>query len=243
MYDAKFVAMLEQLNLFATFTKDEEVKTTINSLAERKLVPPAIIEVEEEEFQSELPISDELTAEQNVPRDADVDALSNEIVPFPNTEPVNNNIETSDITSVEPSPSVAVSQEENLKKRGRKSQKEMSLETGRIDVPKDDVLFSKQYYGIGEVATMFSVNASLLRYWESEFDILKPRKNGKGDRFFRPDDIKNLLLIHHLLRERKYTIEGAKEFLKNGKKAREHFEAIEKLKAIKSFLLELKAGL
>ena len=119
----------------------------------------------------------------------------------------------------------------------------MSLESGRIDVPKDDVLFSKQYYGIGEVATMFSVNASLLRYWESEFDILKPRKNGKGDRFFRLEDIKNLLLIHYLFRERKYTIEGAKEFLKNGKKAREHFEAIEKLKTIKAFLLELKAGL
>ena len=236
--------MLEQLNLFAAYTKDEEIKTSISPLAERKLVPPAIIEVEveEEEIESNMVVSPGLAEDLMLPAEPVALENTNEIVPFPETEPVNNNIETSDITSFD----VTVpdhAQEENVKKRGRKSQKEMSLETGRIDVPKDDVLFSKQYYGIGEVATMFSVNASLLRYWESEFDILKPRKNGKGDRFFRPEDIKNLLLIHHLLRERKYTIEGAKEFLKNGKKAREHFEAIEKLKTIKAFLLELKAGL
>jgi DNA-binding transcriptional MerR regulator len=127
--------------------------------------------------------------------------------------------------------------------RGRKSIREMSLETARIDVPADDILYTKQYYGIGEVAGMFQVNASLLRYWESEFDILKPRKNKKGDRFFRPDDIKNLQLIHHLLRERKYTIEGAKDFLKNSKKSARQFEAIESLKKIKSFLLEMRAGL
>jgi DNA-binding transcriptional MerR regulator len=72
---------------------------------------------------------------------------------------------------------------------------------------------------------------------------LKPRKNKKGDRFFRPDDIKNLQLIHHLLRERKYTIDGARDFLKKGKKANEYFEAISKLKAIKSFLMEMKAAL
>jgi len=90
---------------------------------------------------------------------------------------------------------------------------------------------------------MFQVNASLLRYWESEFDILKPRKNRKGDRFFRPDDIKNLQRIHHLLRERKYTIEGARAFLKASRKSGEKFEAVETLKKIKGFLLELKAGL
>lgn len=127
--------------------------------------------------------------------------------------------------------------------RGRKSIKDMSLEAARIDVPADDILFSKLYYGIGEVASMFQVNASLLRYWESEFDVLKPRKNKKGDRFFRPEDIKNLQLIHHLLRERKYTIEGAKDFLKKSKKSTQQFEIIENLKKIKSFLLEMKAGL
>jgi DNA-binding transcriptional MerR regulator len=68
------------------------------------------------------------------------------------------------------------------------------------------------------VAAMFQVNASLLRYWESEFDLLKPRKNKKGDRFFRPDDIKHLKMIHHLLREKKYTIEGARAYLKKSGK-------------------------
>ena len=127
--------------------------------------------------------------------------------------------------------------------RGRKSIKEMSLEAARIEVPADDILYAKQYYGIGEVAAMFQVNASLLRYWESEFDVLKLRKNKKGDRFFRPEDIKNLQLIHHLLRERKYTIEGARDFMKKSKKTNKQFETIESLKKIKSFLLEMKAGL
>lgn len=127
--------------------------------------------------------------------------------------------------------------------RGRKSIKEMSLEAARIEVPTDDILYTKQYYGIGEVAAMFQVNASLLRYWESEFDVLKLRKNKKGDRFFRPEDIKSLQLIHHLLRERKYTIEGARDFMKKSKKTNKQFETIESLKKIKSFLLEMKAGL
>jgi DNA-binding transcriptional MerR regulator len=239
LYDAKFVAMLEQLDLFATYTQEEAIKTTIKPLIERKLTPPAIVEMVEEQVD---PAEEIIVSHTNAPAiEENVTPATPEftdIQPFPLTEPINNNIETSDSQE-----NTDIIPEETLKKRGRKSQKEMSLEAGRIDVPKDEILYSKQYYGIGEVATMFSVNTSLLRYWESEFDILKPRKNGKGDRFFRPDDIKNLLLIHHLLRERKYTIEGAKEFLKNGKKAREHFEAIEKLKAIKSFLLELKAGL
>jgi DNA-binding transcriptional MerR regulator len=73
--------------------------------------------------------------------------------------------------------------------------------------------------------------------------MLKLRKNRKGDRFFRPDDIKNLKLIHHLLRERKYTIEGAKDFLKKSSRSREALEAVESLKRIRSFLLGLKAGL
>jgi len=87
------------------------------------------------------------------------------------------------------------------------------------------------------------VNHSLLRYWENEFDIIQPRKNRKGDRHFRPVDIKNLHLIYNLLRQRKYTIEGAKEFLKKNKKTHERFEIIQKLEQIKGFLLELKANL
>jgi DNA-binding transcriptional MerR regulator len=127
--------------------------------------------------------------------------------------------------------------------RGRLSLKEAETGADLIDIPEDEVLFQKLYYPIGSVAEMFKVNQSLIRFWENEFDILKPRKNGKGDRLFRPEDVKNLKLIYHLLRERKYTIEGAKEFLKNSKKAEEKFAMIESLKKIKGFLLELKAGL
>ena len=90
---------------------------------------------------------------------------------------------------------------------------------------------------------MFNENHSLIRYWESEFDILKPKKNGKGDRFFRPVDVKNLYLIYDLLRRRKFTIEGAREYLKNSKKAEEKFTAVQSLEKIKSFFLELKASL
>jgi DNA-binding transcriptional MerR regulator len=128
-------------------------------------------------------------------------------------------------------------------KRGRKSLKQVSAEADLIEIPADDVLFSKQYYTMGEVAEMFRVNQSLLRYWETEFDVLQPRKNKKGDRYFRPVDIKTLHLIYHLLRQKKYTIEGAKEFLRKNKKAKERFEVIEKLQQIKGFLLEWKAQL
>jgi DNA-binding transcriptional MerR regulator len=128
-------------------------------------------------------------------------------------------------------------------KRGRKSLKQATAEADLIEIPADEILFAKQYYTMGEVSVMFKVNQSLLRYWETEFDILQPRKNKKGDRYFRPVDIKNLHLIYHLLRQRKYTIEGAKDFLRNNKKAKERFEIIERLQQIRNFLLEWKAQL
>ena len=127
--------------------------------------------------------------------------------------------------------------------RGRKSLKDIGLDADLIQVPPDDILFKKQYYAIGEVATMFRVNQSLIRHWETEFNILQPRKNRKGDRFFRPQDIKNLLLIYDLLRRRKFTIEGAKEYLKQNNKAEEKFEVIQSLQKLKAFFLELKASL
>lgn len=112
-----------------------------------------------------------------------------------------------------------------------------------INIPEDASLYSKQYYAISEVASMFNVNISLLRFWEKEFDILKPRKNRKGDRLFRPEDIKNLKLIYFLLREKRYTISGARTFIKKGKKVNEQFEAIETLKNIRKMLVELKESL
>jgi DNA-binding transcriptional MerR regulator len=128
-------------------------------------------------------------------------------------------------------------------KRGRKSLKEYNAEPDVITVPADEILFQKQYYSIGNVALMFKENTSLIRYWEKEFSILKPKKNKKGDRFFRPEDIKNLKMIYHLLRERKYTIEGAKEFIRNNRAAGEKHEMIESLEKVKLFLLELKNNL
>jgi len=127
--------------------------------------------------------------------------------------------------------------------RGRMKISDMSATVDLIDIPEDEILFSKRYYSIGLVSEMFKVNHSLIRFWENEFDILKPKKNGKGDRLFRPEDVKNLKLIYHLLRERKYTIEGAKEFLKKSKSAEKKFEMIETLRSLKSFLHEIKAGL
>ncbi len=138
---------------------------------------------------------------------------------------------------------VIVEPENQKSKRGRKSLKQSTTEPDNLTIPEDEVLFQKQYYSIGDVAAMFKENTSLIRYWENEFAILKPKKNKKGDRFFRPEDVKNLKMIYHLLRERKYTIEGAKEFLKNNKAAGEKHEMIESLEKIKLFLLELKNNL
>lgn len=134
-------------------------------------------------------------------------------------------------------------------KRGRRSLKDIEATVDLVEVPADEELFRKQYYSIGEVAKMFRENQSLIRFWETEFDILQPRKNRKGDRFFRPIDIKNLVLIHDLLRRRKFTIEGAREYLKKNNartlpgKADEKFELIQSLKQLRGFLLELKASL
>ena len=107
-----------------------------------------------------------------------------------------------------------------------------------IDLPE------KRYYGIGEVAKAFKVNASLIRFWEKEFDAIKPKKNAKGNRKFTPEDIKNLKFIYHLVKERGFTLEGAKTHLKEEKKqALETFEIIEKLEDIKAQLTKIKSQL
>lgn len=146
-------------------------------------------------------------------------------------------------TEVELRPLNTIDSAEKTGKRGRMKISEMAAGAHLIDIPADDILFSKSYYSMGEVTEMFKVNHSLIRYWESEFNMLKPKKNAKGDRFFRPDDIKNLRLIYHLLRERKYTIEGAKDYLKKNKLAEKKFEMIQSLKSLQTFLHEIKAGL
>lgn len=99
----------------------------------------------------------------------------------------------------------------------------------------------KRYYSIGELAKAFDVNASLLRFWEKEFDILKPKKNAKGNRMFTPQDVQNLQLIYHLVKERGFTLDGAKEHMKkNAKDIMDNFEIIQKLEGIKAALLSIK---
>ncbi len=99
----------------------------------------------------------------------------------------------------------------------------------------------KRYYSIGEVAEAFKVNASLIRFWEKEFDVIKPKKNAKGNRKFTPEDIRNLELIYHLVKERGFTLEGAKTHLKEEKqKTLSNFEIIRKLEGVKAKLTDLK---
>ncbi|MGD1945019.1 MAG: MerR family transcriptional regulator [Croceivirga sp.] len=102
----------------------------------------------------------------------------------------------------------------------------------------------KRYYGIGEVAKAFGVNTSLIRFWEKEFDVLKPKKNAKGNRKFTPEDIKNLKLIYHLVKERGFTLEGAKTHLREEKhKTLSNFDVIEKLQRVKAELIKIKEQL
>lgn len=99
----------------------------------------------------------------------------------------------------------------------------------------------KRYYAIGEVAAAFGVNTSLIRFWEKEFDVLKPKKNAKGNRKFTPEDIKNLQLIFYLVKERGFTLEGAKTHLKEEKhKTLDNFEIIRKLEFLKTELVKIK---
>ncbi|QRM89378.1 MerR family transcriptional regulator [Lacinutrix sp. WUR7] len=107
-----------------------------------------------------------------------------------------------------------------------------------IDLPE------KRYYSIGEVAKAFGVNTSLIRFWEKEFDALKPKKNAKGNRKFTPEDINNLKLIYHLVKERGFTLEGAKTHLKEEKqKTLSNFDIISKLEGIKNQLIKIKEQL
>jgi DNA-binding transcriptional MerR regulator len=102
----------------------------------------------------------------------------------------------------------------------------------------------KKYYTIGEVAILLNIAPSQIRFWESEFDNIKPRKNRKGNRQFTNEDIENVKLIYHLVKEKGYTIQGAKEILKaNSKSVKDKMEVLESLKKIRSFLIEIKQKL
>lgn len=106
-----------------------------------------------------------------------------------------------------------------------------------VDLPE------KRYYKIGEVAKAFGVNTSLIRFWDTEFDIIKPKKNAKGNRLFTQDDIKNFQLIYNLVKERGFTLEGAKKKLKKNPEVVSNHEIISRLEAVKAELLKIKSQL
>lgn len=102
----------------------------------------------------------------------------------------------------------------------------------------------KLFYSIGEVAILFKVNASLIRFWEKEFDIIRPQKNKKGNRLFTREDLANFHLIHHLVKERGFTLQGARQMLKNNRReAEENLDIVKRLQHIRSFLVELRKEL
>ena len=100
----------------------------------------------------------------------------------------------------------------------------------------------KLYYSMSEVAEMFDVNQSLIRYWESKFDCLRPKKNKKGNRMFRPEDIENFKIIYHLVKECGMTLDGAKRAMKQqgGEKVSRNAELLEKLQSVRAMLIEVR---
>lgn len=105
----------------------------------------------------------------------------------------------------------------------------------------DENTSEKLYYSISEVSSLLNVNASLIRFWEKEFEVLKPKKNTKGNRQFTKSDIENLKLIYHLTKEKGYTLSGANEQLKsNRKNSEKNMLILESLRKVRQFLVELK---
>jgi DNA-binding transcriptional MerR regulator len=102
----------------------------------------------------------------------------------------------------------------------------------------------KIYYSIGEVAEMFNVAPSLIRFWESEFELIQPKKNRKGNRQFTKEDIDNVRTIYHLVKEKGFTLQGAKEMLKNDSQAvKDKMEMISSLRRVRQFLVEVREKL
>ena len=111
-------------------------------------------------------------------------------------------------------------------------------------MPYKEKQIEKLFYPIGEVAQMFEVSVSSIRYWEKEFDILKPKKNKKGNRMFTKKDVDNLRIIYHLTKERGFTLEGAKKKLRENKADTiDNVKIINHLKSIRQFLVEFREEL
>lgn len=257
--------MVQQLDLFSMFAEPENVAENELDAKENAVVEAlieaientAITEVDKENIleakaeNDEVPISSSISGtSQHIEEEPLVyqepSILHNSA---PNLFPKESIPAQTKAKSTKALKSIAATAEKNvllnpLKKRGRKSFKDMDAEVDLIEVPDEETLKRKLYYSIGEVAGFFKVNSSLIRAWEIEFDILQPRKNRKGDRLFRVEDIKNLQMIYYLLRNRKFSIDGAKKYIKSNKKGADtNYQLTQSLKKFRSFLLELKSNL
>lgn len=226
--------VLQQLNLFGDLfaTQSEEVKqtTTHNDNTVKDNVETSVTTSEV------IMNSDEIHEKNNEPQIIFSNSLIGvKIKPKKTITTVNE--EHVVITS-----SPKIEKQKNLQeRRGRKSFRAMDDEAALVNIPPDEELKKKLYYSIGEVASFFNVTTSLIRAWEIEFDVLKPRKNRKGDRLFRFEDIKNLQVIYYLLRNRKFSIDGAKKYLKENKtNINNSVQLTQTLQNFKNFLLEIK---
>jgi len=110
-------------------------------------------------------------------------------------------------------------------------------------VPYKEKEIEKKYFTIGEVAEELGVATSLIRFWEGEFDNIKPKKNRKGNRQFTKDDLQNVKLIYHLVKEKGYTLQGARDYIANGGESSGTVEMIESLKKVRSFLAQIRKEL
>ena len=206
---------MEQLDLFGFPVESPKQAKKKEPAAKHALVPPKQVyqETPEEPVEAEVkievtpPVGEAIVQTPEIPEVAEIEVAEIEAVVI---KPVVIVPETIPVVTVKPANSKAGIK--TASKRGRKSFREMDSEADLVDVPEESVLQQKLYYSISEVAGWFKVNTSLLRFWENEFDILQPRKTRKGDRLFRVEDIKNLQLIYFLLRQRKFSIDGAKKF-------------------------------
>jgi DNA-binding transcriptional MerR regulator/FtsZ-binding cell division protein ZapB len=262
--------MLQQLELFLDYVVEPIHHSTPAKIVRmpRKLVPPtniynenteepknrAILKIEAEKINAGVTKTPKNTSIKPLPelngsndqkfaiqKSLPLPLLDNEKpFEFIESEKIDTPIETFDL----------LDQENNHEKQKslRKTNKTVKLSDENLtnqnpEIPEDEKLYTKRYYSIGEVASMFKVNTSLIRFWENEFEFIKPHKTGKGDRLFTGDDVKNIQLIYHLLREKKYTIEGAKDYLRNNKKSSEKFEVINQLQQLKQFLLQITVDL
>lgn len=111
-------------------------------------------------------------------------------------------------------------------------------------MPYKEKVIEKKYYSIGEVAEKFNVATSLIRFWETEFDTIKPKKNRKGNRQFTKEDVENVKLIYHLVKEKGFTLQGAKDLIKqDSQDVKSKMEVIDSLKDIRGFLHDIRERL